>query len=119
MTVTMTLRSAAWKRLSSYSREENEKKKKTSLTGLFYLSPVATCSSVFYLDMHSNWTTFRERFIIPVILSEPFSSLMKPNVLRQTTQLIRTPNRGDWSMMRSSSACSSYSALDSRALSKM
>lgn len=57
-------------------------------TGLFYLSPVATSSSAFYLDVHSNWATFGDGFIIPVILSEPFSSLMKPNVLRQTTQLI-------------------------------
>lgn len=60
---------------------------KTS-SGLFYLSPVATSSSAFYLDVHSNWATFGDGFIIPVILSEPFSSLMKPNVLRQTTQLI-------------------------------
>lgn len=52
-----------------------------TLTSLFYLSPVATSSSAFYLDVHSNWATFRDRFIIPVILSEPFSSLMKPNVL--------------------------------------
>lgn len=50
-------------------------------TGLFYLSPVATSSSAFYLDVHSNWATFGDGFIIPVILSEPFSSLMKPNVL--------------------------------------
>lgn len=52
-----------------------------TLTGLFYLSPVATSSSAFYLDVHSNWATFRDRFIIPVIFSEPFSSLMQLNVL--------------------------------------
>lgn len=53
-----------------------------TLTGLFYLSPVATASSAFYLEANSNWATFRDGFIIPVILSEPFSSLMQPNVLK-------------------------------------
>lgn len=52
-----------------------------TLTGLFYLSPVAT-SSAFYLEVNSNRATFRDEFIIPVILSEPFSSLMQPNVLK-------------------------------------
>lgn len=53
-----------------------------TLTGLFYLSPVATSSSAFYLEVNSNRATFRDEFIIPVILSEPFSSLMQPNVLK-------------------------------------
>lgn len=53
-----------------------------TLTGLFYLSPVATALSAFYLEVNSNSATFRDGFIIPVILSEPFSSLMQPNVLK-------------------------------------
>lgn len=108
--VTMTPHGAVWKQLLHIHE---------SLTSLFYLSPVATCSSVFYLDVHSNWTTFREKFIIPVILSESFSSLMKPNVLSQTTQHIVTSCRTDWSVMHSSSAWNSHNALDSCALSKM
>lgn len=57
--VTMTLQGEP----SSYSllKERRRKKGEKKLSGLFYLSPVATCSSVFYLGAHSNWTTFGEK----------------------------------------------------------
>lgn len=59
-----------------------------NLTSLFYLSPVGWRSSGFYLAGHTEWTTFRERFIILVILLKLFSSLTKPNMFSQTTQVI-------------------------------
>lgn len=49
--------------------------------GLFYFPPVATVSPVFYLDVHSNWPTFRGRFIMSVQLLEKSPSLTKPNML--------------------------------------
>lgn len=85
----MTSYGAVWKQLLGFHQ---------SSVSLFYLSPVATCSSVFYLDMHSNWTTFRDRFIILVILSEPFSSRMTPNMLSQNSVLCNV-QKSDKSMM--------------------
>lgn len=69
-----------------------------SLTSLFYLSPVGTRSSGFYLATHSNCTTFRERFIMLVILLQLFSSLTKPNMTTQIiwehhTSLMQDPSR--------------------------
>lgn len=54
---------------------------KSAFRFILFLTCSNCLSAVFYLDLHSNGTTFREKFIIPVILSEPFASLMKPNML--------------------------------------